>query len=1140
MRPVLLDIRGFASFRERTVIDFTGADYFALVGPTGSGKSTVLDALTFALYGTAYRWGRANAIADALAPTSSQCVVRLVFDMGAHRYQVAREVRRVGQSIQQKSGSLERFDNLAAHPNPDPITDDTLVSTVLPGEGRGLTDAVEALIGLSFDDFCQCVVLPQGEFASFLKAKPGERQAILLKLLGASQYEGIGRRAGIRRDRAEQEIAVLTSELGTHADATEDAQAHAVATVATLGRVALDVDDLTAQIRDARTDAAQARSDAQAAAGHVTALAAIAVPDGTADLGRALTAAENAETAAAAAADEAATALTTAAAAVAAGPQKPALERAQERYADHDELAARRADVEAAATRAAALVETRRAEVADKAAVLAGARADLTQAAADHTAAAGRRDRIARVRSRLAEVRTPDGLVDLVVRAGEQTAAVTAAFVAATTAQHSLEQAEAALAAAPADRIDQARQVLAELRTTVGELAAAAATHIAAQGDAVEAAAARDRARTDLDAAEAALEAALETANAAQLRPHLQVGHACPVCDQDVATLPTPLPTDTLDDARTALAAAKATHARAVESATTAHTRLAAAQGTLEVRTERRAQLDTQLTGLLPGRAARENRDLDADTTHLADLATTRQSLVDAVSAAREARDTARGRHESVTRAAATLRDELGIARDQLSRTRGALTGLDLGDLDLAGLDLTGADAGPVPDLPEAAGDDLATSWRQLSDWAAAASAHLATAETAAGMAADTAIGAWDAAKVAVEAADRNHDAAQNAHTDAVRTATAAAGDRDHLVERLATLTGQLAGEPSAGDLPGLLDQAAALAAAHVAAQTADTAARGEVTRTRSARAQLAETARAARAALSVARDTVAALDPPQIDEDDLAGSWAAMTAWAQRAAAERTAAAEAASARATQAAADVDRHLAALTGLLTEHDVDLTGTDRAQLDADAQRCVAVATERANGELRRIRDALVASARLRERIDAARTDQQVATQLALMLRSNQFPQWLADSALDDLVASASESLRALSGGQFDLTHNKGGFFVIDHADADSQRSVRTLSGGETFQASLALALALSNHLAGLGGTTKLESIFLDEGFGTLDPQSLDTVAATLDNLAKGDRMVGLITHVDALAQQVPVRFAVTRDHRTSSVTRDTE
>ncbi|MDN5933959.1 MAG: exonuclease SbcC, partial [Pseudonocardia sp.] len=92
-----------------------------------------------------------------------------------------------------------------------------------------------------------------------------------------------------------------------------------------------------------------------------------------------------------------------------------------------------------------------------------------------------------------------------------------------------------------------------------------------------------------------------------------------------------------------------------------------------------------------------------------------------------------------------------------------------------------------------------------------------------------------------------------------------------------------------------------------------------------------------------------------------------------------------------------------------------------------------------------------------------------------------------------------------------------------------------------FQASLALALALSDQMSGLAarGAAKLESIFLDEGFGTLDEANLEVVASTLENLAaRGDRMVGVVTHVPALAERVPVRFRVARDQRTSSVTRE--
>jgi DNA repair protein SbcC/Rad50 len=201
---------------------------------------------------------------------------------------------------------------------------------------------------------------------------------------------------------------------------------------------------------------------------------------------------------------------------------------------------------------------------------------------------------------------------------------------------------------------------------------------------------------------------------------------------------------------------------------------------------------------------------------------------------------------------------------------------------------------------------------------------------------------------------------------------------------------------------------------------------------------------------------------------------------------------------------------------------------------------VAAAVERAGAATRRIAERRAHAADLAAQRDEARAGQQVARLLGDLLRSDRFPRWLVTAAVDDLVADASVKLAGLSGGQFDLTHEDGDFFVIDHADADSRRSVRTLSGGETFQASLALALALSAQMSGLAaaGAARLDSIFLDEGFGTLDSETLEVVATTLETLAQGQRMVGVITHVAALAERVPVRFLVSRDARTSTVIRE--
>src|SRR5262249_26979015 len=150
------------------------------------------------------------------------------------------------------------------------------------------------------------------------------------------------------------------------------------------------------------------------------------------------------------------------------------------------------------------------------------------------------------------------------------------------------------------------------------------------------------------------------------------------------------------------------------------------------------------------------------------------------------------------------------------------------------------------------------------------------------------------------------------------------------------------------------------------------------------------------------------------------------------------------------------------------------------------------------------------SAAVAARIAQAREEADVARELAKLLRSDRFERWVVNEALVALVEGASETLEQLSGNQYALGVDGGNEVeVIDHRNADERRSAKTLSGGETFQASLALSLALADQVGALaaGGAAKLDAIFLDEGFGTLDPDCLDTVAATLETLGGDARMV---------------------------------
>lgn len=176
--------------------------------------------------------------------------------------------------------------------------------------------------------------------------------------------------------------------------------------------------------------------------------------------------------------------------------------------------------------------------------------------------------------------------------------------------------------------------------------------------------------------------------------------------------------------------------------------------------------------------------------------------------------------------------------------------------------------------------------------------------------------------------------------------------------------------------------------------------------------------------------------------------------------------------------------------------------------------------------------------RLEARIAEEKAEASVLKALGAELRGDRFVAFIVQETLDLLAVRASEELRRISSDRYSLVSHDGDFSVVDHANADEQRSVNTLSGGETFLASLALALALSQHVGDLateGMGAKLEAVFIDEGFGALDPDTLEEVIDALERLREGDLMVGVITHVPALAQRIGVGLRVEKDEGRSTV-----
>src|SRR5262245_4128753 len=278
MRPLRLLLDGFGSYREAADIDLHDVDFFALVGPTGSGKSTVIDGLCFALYGTVPRWGRENAIAQALAPAANACRVCLVFEAAGRRYGVVRALTRDKKGlVHTKEARLEQLDPQV--PPDAPLSDLLAASVDALAEGPDPVKVqVQEILGLTYEHFTQSVLLPQGRFSEFLHAKPAERQGLLVELLAFGVYEIVGQQARRRADLAKEQLHAAQSARGDLADATEEAEALAARRVHDLAALARSAERALAELAELAARADVAAQHAQAAATEAAVLAGLRAP----------------------------------------------------------------------------------------------------------------------------------------------------------------------------------------------------------------------------------------------------------------------------------------------------------------------------------------------------------------------------------------------------------------------------------------------------------------------------------------------------------------------------------------------------------------------------------------------------------------------------------------------------------------------------------------------------------------------------------------------------------------------------------------------------------------------------------------------------------------------------------------------
>ena len=178
-------------------------------------------------------------------------------------------------------------------------------------------------------------------------------------------------------------------------------------------------------------------------------------------------------------------------------------------------------------------------------------------------------------------------------------------------------------------------------------------------------------------------------------------------------------------------------------------------------------------------------------------------------------------------------------------------------------------------------------------------------------------------------------------------------------------------------------------------------------------------------------------------------------------------------------------------------------------------------------QIQEMTERLTEKQKLEEQWEKETHKKDMIKELEQLFKGNAFIEYVAQAKLAYIAREASVILSKISGGNYTLEINESAEFIIrDNKNGGAIRPSDTLSGGEMFITSLALALALSSSIQ-LNGAAPLEFFFLDEGFGSLDDDLLDTVMNSLEQLQSKKRSIGIISHVEAIQTRVPVKLLVT-------------
>ncbi|MGW3627486.1 AAA family ATPase [Streptomyces sp. NPDC000880] len=1078
MRLHRLELTAFGPFGAGQDIDFdalSAAGIFLLHGPTGAGKTSVLDAVCFALYGAVpgARQSAGASLRSDHAPVGTSTEVCLELTMGGRRLEIR---RRPAQPRPKKNGKgftteraqswLREYDFEAGQ------------WQALSRSHQEIGEEISRLVGMSRDQFCQVVLLPQGDFARFLRADAEARGKLLGRLFDTRRFAAVEERLAEQRRAAEQQVRAGDERLLAVAHRMEQAA----------GTAAGDWPLPRQQPGDPGLAAAVLQWAAVARAGAREKL----------DIAECALAAAESRQAAARRGLEA----------------ERELARLQERYADarhrSEALQARRPEWEQLQTR---LERARKAELvepalrlrddaerehrrasADRERARGGLPPELAEAGAEQLAALERKLRqdlggleaARRAERRSAEITRERADLDRQARADDDILADAAGWLAGwetvrRTHQDRIAAAQDAATRAEhlAGRLDPARRRLRAARER---------DRLAARTEQLE-----DQLRTARERAGTARESWLDLKErrlrgiAAELATGLVRGEPCAVCGS--ADHPAP-----------ARAGDGHVDRRAEESAYESYTRADAA------RAEAERELAVVRESLTTAREEARAAERGGDAPSVGGVPD------DGAEGARTGRSGALG--ATAGRAEAHgAGDGADATPDRAWRSGGGAdaAGAPAGPTDAHGrAQAAGCGIGDEPDVSE-----LLCIVEQLErDYQHAHS-------LASGM---------HAAREGLDQAEREHEERLAAQQQAERRVAARTSRREGLDREQTALESELAqargGAGSVAEHAAMLERRVRLLAdAAEAVRAVDLTAQ----RLKKADDRLAD------AAFRAGFDTPRAAAAVLLGEAEQRDLQHRIDAWQ------------------TEAAAVADRLAEADTSRAAEHPPADPEAARAAHDKaehalrDAASVLAAARDRCAELARLSRQAVAEVLRLgplREEYDrVARLAALTAGTSADNERKMRLESYVLAARLEQVAAAATVRLQRMSSGRYTLVHSDAraggkrsglGLHVVD-AWTGSERDTATLSGGETFFASLALALGLADVVTDEAGGVQLDTLFIDEGFGSLDDQTLDEVLDVLDSLRERDRSVGIVSHVADLRRRIPAQLEVVKGRHGSAV-----